>query len=205
MKRFVSSLFLLFFLSSCEKDVTKFVSNKEVKKQICVVPLDNVDTKDVEISVKELKDFYKCNVVILNRDFLPDSLKVKGSNKYNSQKILSFLTKKYGKLDGKILGLTSKDISVDERILNGVKYKNWSVLGLGSLGGKRCVVSTYRLSYNKKDRLSKVVIHEIGHNLGLNHCEKDSHCLMNDAKGTASTIDKEKKIMCSFCVKKMKW
>jgi predicted Zn-dependent protease len=206
----MKNILILFTLlvCSCENASLQIISeakNTDDVKKITVVPLDGVDIKDVELCVKELKTFYKCDVELLDYDNLPDSLSVNNSYKYNSHKILLFLKEKYKKYNGKILGLTNKEISVKERNLNGVIYKNWSVLGLGSLNGKSCIVSTKLIKTNKKDRLAKVVIHEIGHTLSISHCKTSSHCLMNDAKGTAKTIDKEKKIMCDSCRKKIKW
>ena len=61
--------------------------------------------------------------------------------------------------------------------------KNWGIFGLGSLSGKNCVVSTARFGNKHFDRLSKVSIHEVGHTLGIPHCNSDVNCLMNDAKG----------------------
>ena len=52
---------------------------------------------------------------------------------------------------------------------------------------------------NHQDRLSKVTIHEVGHTLGLSHCDLDPKCLMNDAKGKASKVDSEDKVMCEQC------
>ena len=39
------------------------------------------------------------------------------------------------------------------------------------------------------ERFSKVVIHELGHALGLSHCETPG-CVMRDAEGKISTVDR---------------
>ena len=49
------------------------------------------------------------------------------------------------------------------------------------------------------ERLCKVSLHELGHNLGLNHCDNNQHCLMNDARGTIKTVDNEKMWLCDGC------
>ena len=68
----------------------------------------------------------------------------------------------------KIVGLTSKDISFTK----GEVY-DWGIFGLGSLDGKACVISTFRLGAGKADnalkmqRLIKFINHEVGHTFGL--------------------------------------
>lgn len=49
-----------------------------------------------------------------------------------------------------------------------------------------------------EERLTKVVLHELGHNLGLDHCNKPN-CSMEDAGGTIKTVDRENKEVCPKC------
>ena len=55
-----------------------------------------------------------------------------------------------------------------------------------------------------RERIVKVCIHELGHNLGLPHCKADDKCLMNDANGTISQVDKECMYFCDSCKKKIR-
>ena len=76
------------------------------------------------------------------------------------------------------IGITTKDISTTKD-----KYIDWGVMGLGFCPGNACVVSTFRLDKkNLADQLFKVCIHELGHNMGLPHCET-KNCYMQDAEG----------------------
>jgi archaemetzincin len=174
------------------------------KPTIYLVPMGSISNGDIELSSKELNKFYSFNVVILNRIDVPNSTKVNGMKKYNANKILEYLNSKYSKYNGKVLALTDVDICTD-RELNGKLYHNWGIFGLGSMNGKPCVVSVKRLGKNHSDDMVKVVIHEIGHTLGIPHCETNIKCLMNDAKGKGSQVKNELLWICNDCRKKIKY
>jgi archaemetzincin len=200
---------MVLFISSCEKQETsvvvkpKVVKSVKTPKTIFVVPMGKTSNFDVNYIVNELKQFYKCDVKVLPKVETPAIAKVNGLKRYRAIDILNFLSTKYKKNNGKVLALTDGDICTD-RELNGIVYKNWGVFGLGRLNDKPCVISTNRFKTNYYDRLSKVTIHEIGHTLGLSHCDNDKNCLMSDAKGKGGQVDSEKKWMCDKCRKKIK-
>jgi predicted Zn-dependent protease len=50
---------------------------------------------------------------------------------------------------------------------------------------------------------TKQPFHEIGHNLGLDHCTSNKHCQMNDARGHISQVDMETLDFCQSCKKKI--
>jgi archaemetzincin len=185
----------LLFLTSSSNSLkwnTKQLLQKQ--KTIYIIPLNGVNQNDVLLSSNELQNFYHYNVIVLTQDVIPSNIKSQTSGKYNANKILKFLGEKYGYLGGKIVGITNVNIST-KRTLNDVTYNDWSILGLGAIGGQSCIISTKNMITNHNDRLSKVTIHEVGHTLGLAHCDYDPKCLMNDAKGKASKVDSEEKIM----------
>jgi archaemetzincin len=104
-----------------------------------------------------------------------------------------------------LLILTEKDICCNKDKDN----PEWGIFGLGLRPGKTCIISTHRLSKNVSkqktlERLEKVALHEIGHNLGLNHCTNNKECMMNDANGTIKQVDKEKVWFCEKCKKQIK-
>jgi archaemetzincin len=193
----------LLFLT-CSSNSLKWNTKKLLQKQktIYIIPLNGVNQNDVLLSSNELQNFYHYNVIVLTQDVIPNNIKSQTSGKYNANKILKFLGEKYGYLGGKIVGITNVNIST-KRTLNDVTYNDWSILGLGAVGGQSCIISTKNMITNHNDRLSKVTIHEVGHTLGLAHCDYDPKCLMNDAKGKASKVDSEEKIMCNQCKNKL--
>jgi archaemetzincin len=48
--------------------------------------------------------------------------------------------------------------------------------------------------------LAYVVLHELGHNYGLEHCTTP-HCMMKDAQGKGANIENEPKQFCKKCRK----
>ena len=176
-----------------------FVAQAQVKKIIYIQPLGDVDIEYLKIVKNSVESFYGFKCVIRDKVPLTNDLLAASKIRYEASKILSkFNTKE------NLLILTEKDIACKKD-----KYPEWGILGLGYRPGTTCVVSTFRMRCkgNKNiflDRLKKVSIHEIGHNLGLDHCENDIHCLMNDARGTIRQVDRERMWLCSKCSKIIK-
>lgn len=155
-----------------------------------------------EVSVphikQEIETFYNVTVEVKTSP-LPKSAYYKPRNRYRADNILKHLYENYkGK---RVIALTSKDISTT---IHG--YSDYGVLGLGSLENKVCVVSSYRQKGNNiKSRLSKVVLHELGHTYSIQHCKSSyDNCFMKDANKTIKTIDNVSKFMCPNCKSKKK-
>lgn len=82
-------------------------------------------------------------------------------------------------------------------------------MGLGLRPGKTAIISTFRLKNGVSqqkilERLEKVALHEIGHNLGLAHCSNNDRCMMTAAKGTVKQVDLMKVWLCEKCKQKLK-
>ena len=167
---------------------------------IYITSMGNVKNSDIIKVQKELSSFYDCDVIILPKIDLMTDTKVKGMNRYQSEKILSNIIQKFYNKRGKVLLLTDVDICFN----NGKNKEHWGIFGLGMLYSKPCVVSTNRFKTNRDNKLVKVTIHEIGHTLGLTHCDNNKKCVMNDAKGKGSTVDGVNKYLCSNCKTKLK-
>jgi len=193
------------FLLSLVPFLTTFMVNEPVEvpeeKQIVFVQtMGKVNQDDLNLVVSTISDFYDFQVVVDGQFPIIDSLKVKNTNRFQANRVLSVSNSMNVDLDGKVLILTEYDICTD-RTLNGVVNKNWGIFGLAGVNKQTTIVSTYRMKTNQVNRLTKVTVHELGHTLGLKHCHYDEKCVMSDAKGKGSNVDGTEIKLCSECKK----
>ncbi len=182
--------------------------------KVALVPLDSFDAKLQESIAVNLKRLYPINLYILPQIELPQSAVTTFKGKrYNASDLLHFLKKEKADTVDYIMGLTQVDICIDKLDENGEikepksKYKDFGIFGLGMRPGPACVISSKRLKADNKalflERLYKVTAHELGHNLGLEHCTYSKKCLMRSAAEKLSTIDEETLALCENCLKKL--
>jgi archaemetzincin len=203
-----STLFIIAVLlfASCGRSVE---IEKEVRPVIGLQPLGGFDKGLMDTISGTLKSIYGFNVVLLENSELPAHAFVQiKSPRYRADSLLRYLLKIKPDTIDYIMGLTSQDISTTKRDRNGrmlqpeSKYLDWGIFGLGFRPGKSCVISTYRIYDNDQakfiNRLTKVCVHEFGHNLGLSHCQNDQ-CVMQDAEETIKTVDSENLKLCISC------
>jgi archaemetzincin len=173
--------------------------NSHKSKVIYIQPLGDVNTEYMNYLKTSIKEFYGYDCVIKPKLNLTKDILAVSRTRYEASKILN----KYNS-NQNILIITEKDIAHKKSD----EYPEWGIFGLGLRPGKTCVISTFRLKKNVTtqkmlERLKKVALHEIGHNLGLEHCKNDKECMMNDADGTIKQVDREKIWFCNKCWKKI--
>lgn len=97
-----------------------------------------------------------------------------------------------------LLALLKEEISIwivnCDIYLNGMSF----VFGLAEKG-KKAIVSIYRL--NSKEMVEKEVIHEVGHAIGLSHCE--DKCVMQFSN-SLSEAQRKPSLHCERCQKKIR-
>jgi len=194
---------LIFLISFYFSFPTKKLADNKIEKKhfvVALLPYKGFDATLIDFVNKETETFYQCKVVALKPVELPSFAFYAPRNRYKADSLLVYEDRLINKGIDAIAGLTNKDISTSKD-----KIPDWGVFGLGMCPGQVCVISTHRLQdasvprEKLKERLIKVVLHEIGHNLGLPHCTNDPECLMTDAGGTIKQVDREKKWICPSC------
>jgi archaemetzincin len=174
-------------------------------KVIHILPLGAVHTGYINEIISAVRKFYGYDCIVLPPAEPTQDIMANSNTRYEASKILN----KFNSRDYRLI-ITEQDIACanEER-----KVNEWGIFGLGYWPGTTCVVSTFRLrKTNGKlvsnalfmERLDKIVLHEIGHNLGLDHCTNNPQCMMNDACGTIKEVDQERMWFCDRCRKLLK-
>lgn len=180
---------------------------------IAIQPIGNVEATKIETARTALIKQYGARVIVLDSIAPPQIAFVNiKTPRYRADKLLTFLADIRPDSVSYIIGLTNYDISVSKTDALGnykkpeSKYKDFGIFGLGRKPGPCCVVSTFRLGNFGKpvahSRLAKISVHEIGHNLGLNHCPTP-RCVMADAVEKMSTVDNAAHTLCAVCSSKV--
>lgn len=197
-------LCLLFSMGAC-------TNNSKTKVGLQV--LGNFENALLDTVSNAISNIYGFDVVILPVQEIPQSsyTKVK-SPRYRADKIIKILKDTKNDSISYVLGLVENDISTTKRDKDGKalkpksRYEDWGIFGLGYRPGVSSVVSTFRIKNTKRfvfvERLKKICIHELGHNMGLEHC-KNKKCVMTDAAESIKTIDQVALKLCDECLEKL--
>jgi archaemetzincin len=149
-----------------------------------------------------LSTFYDVTVSVAPSVALPQRAYYRPRGRYRAEILLEVLAELAPAGAQRVLGLTSVDISTSKP-----PHEDWGILGLASVGGQACVLSSFRCQRRAKnsahavERLAKTAVHELGHTFGLDHCPNRG-CLMEDGGGSVLTTDRETDL-CPQCRAKL--
>jgi len=164
---------------------------------VCLQPLGPHDKRLLAPAAAGIRYVFGFEVRTLDKVDLPRAAYYPPRKRYRAEKLLDFLDEKVVPDSGCdwVVGFTKVDISTTKD-----DKKDWGILGLGTIGGPSAVVSSFRMRRKVtrrvlEQRTVKVVNHELGHALGLEHYNK-AGCVMHDALGTVKTVDTEDGVLC---------
>jgi archaemetzincin len=160
----------------------------KINQRLEILPIGDVDPKILEILESDL------NLIFSEIEILQPIPLMKNSYNAHRDQYLSddFLRKVKRMTTGYALGVTEVDLYT---------YNLNFVFGQAELPGRAAIISLNRLHDRKAEifrrRMLIEAIHELGHTLGLKHCN-DSHCVMHFSNSLEDTDIKKEKY-CKRC------
>lgn len=203
---------MILVVSGCTRYQDNFLQERNKNKIIALQPLDNYDLYQLTFISKELSNYFKRNVVILKPLPIPFAFRiVPNAELYSADSILNMLSGLLNNEIMEVVGVTSKNIYIKKESSDKIINKPWRnsvspVFGFGDYPGNCTVVSDYLFKTNEtklfQRRLRTVIFHELGHNLGLEHCIFIK-CIMSGENGNISILDNSGNDYCYRCKRKL--
>ncbi len=167
---------------------------------IYIIPLELKNKSLLDHAVNELSQSFSSNIFVEILNIPIENALSASRSQYYSTQIIANSAELTSHLDGKVLILTSLDLFVPA-----LTY----IFGEAQLRGKYSIVSACRLHeefYSGQtnealliERTNKEVLHELGHNFGLKHCN-DWDCVMHSSPGIEQ-VDIKGRFYCKNCRK----
>lgn len=191
----------LTLLSTCRPTPYLSLKNTKLKQIIALQPLGNYDESIIYHLSFAIRDFYNKQTIILPPIQTPAHFFDTSIKQYSADSLLMLLSGLRNDTIVEVVGITQAPIfTIKEK--SRTPYYDGNLFGYSHQPGNVCVVSDdrFRSDYQTLHgiRLSKVIIHEIGHNLGLSHCLNDK-CLMSEKNGNTINLDNSGNDYCQKC------
>lgn len=181
IKVIVAILFLLSCGFNENDNNNKFSYNcnysKNKNNTLVIQPIGNFPTSRTAILALKLKEIYPGRIVVSDPINPPKSCLNYNKKRYRADSLIRYFRRRTDP-DFTTVGITNLSISSTK-----AKNSDYGIFGLSFCPGNACVISSFRIKgTNKYEKFYKVVLHEIAHTEGLQHCVK-KNCFMRDAEG----------------------
>lgn len=171
------------------------------KKVLVVVPLGAPDAALAQFVADSFERRFNFEVRVADPMPLPEEAYYAPRKRWRAEKILDYLDEQDFQDAWRVAAITEQPISTTKG-----EIKDWGIAGLGSIAGKSSVFTSYLFrGFKRRDPakyrryMENLVLHEVGHTLGLYHCPLD-RCIMADAKGNAvRAAEKSINEFCPMC------
>lgn len=179
----------------CKKAPVAKVSIKKpsivnsVSKSVTMLPLGNRITNKLTRETYSKIKVILPNITLAKAVQMPALAYYPPRKRYRADSLIHWMSR-IAKPDEVLVGITGQDISATAH-----GHEDFGIMGLGYRPGNACISSAYRLK-GHTENFWKVVIHELGHTVGLIHCPIKT-CFMRAAEGKNTTG--EEKEFCNKC------
>jgi archaemetzincin len=197
----------MLFQGSCKRQPVLSLNNATQNQVIALQPLDDYTVPEIDTIIKNISRFYNKKVILLKSISIPGNFFNPTLKQYAADSLIALLSKLQNDTIVEIIGLTHKPLFTIKNA-KPLPYFDEMILGLGYQPGNACIVSDQKLKHVNAqictDLIKKLIIHEIGHNLGLPHCA-DEKCIMFKENGDIITLLNCKGDYCNRCRKFLHW
>lgn len=170
------------------------IDNHKNPPAIRILPLGMTRPGQADLVEEQLEEVFQ-DVAILPAQVMSKHARSKFRPRWRADTLLTWIKKQVPA--GEVwIAVTMEDISYTKDA-----NPDYGIMGLGYRPGNACIVSDARLRINREKGFPKIVLHELGHTAGLDHCP-DKSCTMQDAEG--KNVTPQMQGFCNACLSGLK-